>query len=62
MLLRTTSLRQLWDNYYLVDSYFNNLYSQDFISFINYKKKQIKRFIVFYFYQAGIRLVPGPEI
>ena len=27
MFLRTTALRLLWDNYYLVDRYFNNLYS-----------------------------------
>ena len=27
VLLRTTALRLLWDNYYLVDRYFNNLYS-----------------------------------
>ena len=27
MLRRTTVLRQLWDNYYLVDRYLNNLYS-----------------------------------
>ena len=29
------ALRLLWDYYYLVDRYFNNLYSLDFISFIN---------------------------
>ena len=27
VLLRTTALRLLWDNYYLVDRHFDNLYS-----------------------------------
>ena len=62
MLLHTTALRLLWDNCYLVDRYFNNLYLWDFISFINYKKKPIRIFVIFYFYQAWIRLFPWPEL
>ena len=33
--------RQSRDNYYLVHTYFNNLYSQDFNSFKNYRKTPI---------------------
>ena len=62
MFLRTTALRLLRDDYYLVDRYFYSLYSLDFISFINYKKKPIRIFIMSYFYQAWIRLVLGPEL
>ena len=62
MFLRTTALRLSRDDYHLVDRYFYSLYSLDFISFINYKKKPIRIFIMFYFYQAWIRLVLGPEL
>ena len=62
MFLRTIALRLSRDDYHLVDRYFYSLCSLDFISFINYKKKPIRIFIMFYFYQAWIRLVLGPEL
>ena len=62
MFLRTIALRLSRDDYHLVDRYFYSLYSLDFISFTNYKKKPIRIFIMSYFYQAWIRLVLGPEL
>ena len=52
----------LWCNSYFVDGYLGSLYLQNLISIVNYKTKPIRIYIIFYFIQARIGLVPGPEL